>query len=134
MPTRVEAIIAMLITLLAAAWFSPCCCQSAWVAEQAATLLTAGGDEQTCGCCKDHPAKSHDCCPLGAKGCKHSVGKMMMIKAGAEIAPTHAWIIWIPPTEIAPASATPHVPLARLASSPPPPDGTLLGLCCALTI
>jgi hypothetical protein len=134
MISRPHAIMVLLITLLAAAWFSPCCCQSDWVAEQASRLLRDGGNEDACCCCKPTKEQQRDCCPLGAKGCKQSVGKMLTAKIVVEVAPTPQWIVWVGEPAAAGAMLSWGTPVNRVSHLPPHPDGTLLGLGCALTI
>lgn len=132
MPTRLEVMIAMLIALVSAAWLSPCCCQSAWVAEQGAALLTSTAAEETCRCCTQ-PDPAQDCCPADAKGCTQSIGKMVPLTVAPEIVPTHVWVIWTAEPAMTGSLAC-RSSFGECVGRAHPPDVTLLGLGCALTI
>lgn len=134
MTASIKVIATIMGVLLSAAWFSPCCCQSAWLADQGALLLAPAEGSKGCCCCEGGKGKHRECCPLGAKECKSSFGKMLTARVVTELAPTHEWIVWAwQPVGISAAEAAPR----RLARAQGPffgPHVTLFGLRCALTI
>ena len=73
---RTRVILSILTALLVAAWFSPCCCQSAWMSSEIAGWV-AGADEEPGCCCKAKRDEGpRDCCPVDGTNCKQSGAKL----------------------------------------------------------
>jgi hypothetical protein len=127
--------LAVLLSVVVAGWWSPCCCQSDWLASAGARLV-AGAGAHACGCCAKQGTRepSRDCCPTPGKACRKAGGET--VPTGTKVAvpaAASAWV-WVDTAVEArgPASAEPL--RERVCEGWHGQRGTLVGMHCALVV
>lgn len=129
-------IVACVATLMAAAWWSPCCCQSAWVAEGAAQLVRGGASDAGCPCCQERRGEHKERCPLGGEGCTREGGSLTSVSAEVQPAPAAGGWVELLARGVAGENcqAPSQVEWGEGEAAASGGAETLLGLGCALVI
>lgn len=131
--------LAVVLSVLVAGWWSPCCCQSDWLAGEGARLMEGGAHPgaHRGGCCaKKQAAKeaSRDCCPTPGKVCKKAGGDTTMPVGKAAFTPTPTSWVWVDaPGFLVDLRAGERLD-APASEGRPGGRSTLLGLGCALIV
>jgi hypothetical protein len=133
---RAKTILIVLAAVLMAGWWSPCCCQSEWMAEAGARVLAGGSGGEACECCRAGDESHRTGCPLGSQTCKQTMGKATGVQGVGAVElqlPLTAWV-WVDRAggdEVG-ASGVPRGEAAKVREHRS--AVTLLGLRCALIV